>query len=117
MNQIHIEQLKVNASIGCEPFEKHITQPLFINIDFEIDIEKASKTDDINDTINYAKLCQFVTETATCKHYNLIETLAQSLADALEKTFALTTLQLRIAKPTAIKDAKTVAVSLRRQAK
>jgi dihydroneopterin aldolase len=116
MSQIHITQLKVMASIGCETFEKAIKQPIFIDLQFDTDIEKAAKTDDIKDAIDYTKVCQAMIETVQSQHHQLIETLASKLADTLEHAFGLTNFNLTLSKPTAIKEAKNIAISINRGA-
>ena len=114
MNLIHIEQFKVMASIGCEPFEKTIHQPLFFDIQFEADSQKAADSDALQDTIDYTKICQTIDEMVAKQHYQLIETLLHTVADTLIKNFSLKNLTLKLSKPTAIKQAKNVAVSLHR---
>lgn len=112
MKQLHIEQLKVMASIGCEPFEHHIKQPLLFDITFEIDLAQSSQSDELKDTIDYTQICEAVEQIVQEKHYQLIEYLAQTVTDTLINRFGLKNISLKLSKPTAIKNAQNVAVSI-----
>lgn len=112
MNRIHIEQLKVMASIGCEPFEHHIKQPLFFDIEFEVDLKPALKSDELKDTVDYTLICEAIEQITQEKHYQLIENLAQTVCDTLISRFGLKKLCLKLSKPTAIKNAQNVSVSI-----
>lgn len=112
MNRIHIEQLKVMASIGCDDFEQHIQQPLYFDVSFECDFTQLAKSDSLTDTIDYTSVCDTIEQVVGQKHYNLIEHLAQTVVDTLTSRLQLKKVTLRLSKPTAIKNAKTVAVSI-----
>ena len=56
MSKIKIENLKIFAFHGVLPEEKILGTNYIINLEIEADLEKASASDDLKDTINYAEI-------------------------------------------------------------
>lgn len=55
-SKILIENLKIFAFHGVLPEEKILGTYYIINLEIEADLEKASESDDLQDTINYAEI-------------------------------------------------------------
>ena len=60
MDHIKIVQLEIFAFHGCEEQEKRDGQKFYIDADLYTDIRTPGISDDLNDTINYATVCQFI---------------------------------------------------------
>lgn len=100
-NKILIRGLEVNACHGVLAEEKVNPQPFIFDADLCMDFCPAAKNDDINATVNYAKACDILVETATEKTYNLIETLAYMGVYALLDALSLKKASLTVYKPQA----------------
>lgn len=83
MDKILIRDLKIFAYHGVNPEEKRDGQNFVFDIDLSVNITKACHSDDVNDTVSYAKVVKTVIRTVTEKKYDLLEKVAQVTADAI----------------------------------
>lgn len=110
---IHIQGIETTSIIGIYPHEKTNKQPVIIDIKIYTDFTFAAKTEDINNTCDYANITKFVIEYLNCNKFNLIETMAENLADILINEFHIKKINLKISKPMALQDiAKGALVSI-----
>ncbi len=83
MDQIQIRDLEVYAKHGVMPEENTLGQKFQVNLNLYTDLWEAGHTDHIDASINYAQVCQLVTEYMTTHTVHLIEMVAESLAREL----------------------------------
>jgi dihydroneopterin aldolase len=87
---------------------------LLLSFELKIDTQTISQTDDIHHALDYAQICQRITAFVEQSEYQLIETLAEHIAQLLQTEFSITALCLTLEKPGALPDAQTVGVTLKR---
>lgn len=115
-DSIFIEGLKVNTIIGVHPWEKCQTQPLVFDIELFTGIQSAAQSDQLADTVDYAKVSQDIIKLAQQTRYELIETLAEQICEHLFAHYpGLQAIELKLAKPHAVAEAKQVGVKIWRQ--
>jgi dihydroneopterin aldolase len=112
---IGISDLKVNCIIGIYPHERKVNQDLFLDITIKYDFQNARKTENVNDTIDYANLAEMVTNLGIKKQYQLIETFAEDAADLVLNNFSVNEISIKIKKPGAIKNAAYPFVEITRK--
>lgn len=83
MGKILINGLKVFAFHGVNPEEKRDGQTFILDITLETDLSAAGKSDNLNDTVNYAKVIKTAVRVMTEQSYDLIEKAAQRVADQI----------------------------------
>ena len=88
MDYIKITGLKIFAHHGVLPEEKKNGQDFYINARLFYSMKQPGKTDDLNDAINYAQVCAFMTETFTAQSFDLIEAAAEHLCHAVLLEFS-----------------------------
>ena len=115
MDKIFIDGLKIPCVIGIFPWERKIRQPIVIDLEFPANIRKASRTDKIQDAVDYKKISKFTLSFVGKSQFFLIETLAEKLAAALIKKFHLREIQLRVSKPGALRHANNVGLVINRK--
>jgi FolB domain-containing protein len=81
LSKLSIKNLKVECVIGFNLEEQVKKRTVMINVTMWLDVEKAVKSDDIKDTINYSSVSNNVREFAEESKFNLIESLASGIAD------------------------------------
>ena len=114
MDKIIIKGLEVFAHHGVYENEKTKGQKFVINAEFEVDTLTASLSDDIEDTLDYAKVCEFIKDYMVVNQVNLLETLVNELSRKLLLTFKLIkSVSLEICKPDAPIPSKFDTVSLK----
>lgn len=88
MDKILIRDLKIFAYHGVNPEEKRDGQNFVFDIDLSVNMTKACYSDDVNDTVSYAKVIKTVNRVCTSEKYDLLERLAQVTADAILDEYA-----------------------------
>lgn len=114
MDKIIIKGLEVFAHHGVYENEQIKGQNFIINATLYVDTLTAGLSDDIEDTLDYGKVCEFIKEYMVVNRFNLLEALINSLARKLLLTFdRIISLELEICKPEAPIPAKFENVSLK----
>ena len=111
---IYIEQLKIDCVIGVNDWERNVRRHIIIDLTLETDTAKASKKDNIEDAIDYITVSERVTGFVQASSYLLIETLAEKIANLVLGEFPISRIRLKLGKPGAISNAKSVSVSIER---
>lgn len=116
MDKVLIEGLRVNAVIGVFEWERQIEQPVLIDLVMSVDTRAAAVSDDIQDAVNYALVAEQVADLTKSLKPQLIETLANKMAELILNHFsAVQTVQVRIKKPLAVKGAQAVGIEIIRE--
>jgi dihydroneopterin aldolase len=82
-DRIELRGLRVLALCGVLPEERERRQPFEIDLDVEADLASAGRTDDLDDTIDYGRLCADVAKVADTEQFGLLERFAQRVADVV----------------------------------
>jgi dihydroneopterin aldolase len=115
MDAIIIEGLKVETVIGCFDWERQIIQPLMLDLAIQTDLEQASNSDALADTLNYAEICEISAQVIQQAQPELIEHAAKLVLNALFTTFtAIESIKITIRKPAIIAQANSVGIRLER---
>lgn len=114
MDQVFIKGLAVNAVIGVYDWERTIRQRLVIDLDMGWDIAAAAAGDDLSATLDYAAVSQRVTAFVEESSFQLVEALAERLAQLVLSEFSVPWLRLRVTKPGAVPAADGVGVLIER---
>ena len=102
MDIIEIRGLRLFAYHGVNPEEKEKGQPFELDLDLYADLSEACRSDDLTQTINYAKAVKAVRAAMQEGPFNLIERAAQVVADRLLSQFAaLCRVDVTLKKPRA----------------
>lgn len=102
MDKIIINRLKVYCNHGVYEEEKIKGQNFYVSATIGIDASKPGKSDELEDSVNYAALCESITDFMKNNRYNLIEAVAENLSEyILEYSHLIQSVELRIDKPEA----------------
>lgn len=101
-DEIRIDNLEVYAYHGVSPEEKAAGQFFYVNAVLYTDIRPAGREDDLSLSTNYGEICHFINNWMRESAYDLIETVAEKLAEQLLLNFgSIAALELEIRKPKA----------------
>ncbi len=115
MDRVRLEGLVLEAGVGVYDFERGIRQRLEVDVTAHIDLAPPGSTDDVADTLDYDGIAQLCRSVVEARHHDLIESIAAEIADGvLQGAPAVVRVEVRVAKPGAIPDAKNVAVEIDR---
>ena len=84
---------------GVTPQERELGQPFVVDLEMELDLKVAGTSDDLNDTVNYAKVYKAVREIMEGPARNLLENLAEAIAQTVLGSFVMDGVLVRITKP------------------
>jgi dihydroneopterin aldolase len=114
MDIIFIKQLEVISSIGVYDWEKSVQQKLYFDLEMAFDNKPAANTDDINLALNYFSVSEAVNNFAQTHQFELIETMAESVATLIMTQFAVPWVKVRLHKPGALPKAQSLGVQIER---
>ncbi|MGI6119074.1 MAG: dihydroneopterin aldolase [Desulfosporosinus sp.] len=101
LDVIHLRGLEFYAYHGALPEEKVLGQKFIIDIDIFFDLRKAGSSDQIEDTIHYGEVYQTIKACVTGKRHQLLEHLAEQIAQRVLGQFSCTTVRVEVHKPQA----------------
>ena len=112
---ILVEGLKVETVIGCFDWERQILQPLLLDLKIWVDLSQAAQSDLLEDTLNYAEICEIADRTIVDAAPELIEHAAGLVLQALFKSFPnIEKINITVRKPAIIPAAQSVGIQLER---
>lgn len=114
MDIIYIHNIKAECIIGVWDWERRIKQAVFVNLDLGTDISKAAKSDELSDTLDYKSITKQVKAFIEESSYQLVETLAENIAQKIISDFGVTWVRVKLNKRGALRDARDVGVIIER---
>ena len=114
-DRIFVRDLLVRGIIGINDWEREKKQDIRINLELERDLRPAAASDDVRDALNYRTLTKAVIAHVEASSYQLIETLAESIAHICLEHGAERA-RVRVEKPGALRFAASVGVEIERDA-
>lgn len=115
MDKITIENLEVFAYHGVLAEENALGQKFLISVTMELDTWRAGTSDDLNASVNYSLVCHEITKWMQQEQIQLIERVAEMIAERLLDTFSLIKrVEVTVKKPWApiMLPLETVAVTI-----
>lgn len=116
-DRIEIKGIKSFGYHGVFESEHIVGQDFFVDVALEVDLSRASDTDDVADTINYAEITDLVVEEVSGERVALIEKLAARIADRIRSTYPqIAAVSITVHKPQAPVNAQVqdIAVTINR---
>ena len=114
MDIVYIEQLEVETVIGIYDWEREIRQRVTIDLQMGTDIRQAAATELVDNTLNYKTVSDDLLEYVAGTEFQLIETLAEAIAERVLANYPVRGLKLRLGKPGAVPQARDVGVMIAR---
>lgn len=112
LDKIFITDLKIKCIIGINDWERTQKQDVIINIELFADLMLPSKTDRIEDTIDYKEMKKKIIAMVEISQFNLVERLAAEIAAICLANKSVKAVNVKIDKPGALKYAKSVGVEI-----
>ncbi|MCY4515421.1 MAG: dihydroneopterin aldolase [Candidatus Tectomicrobia bacterium] len=96
---IHLRNMQFYGFHGVNPEEKVLGQRFEIDVALSVDTRPAGLSDDLRQTINYAQVYKVVKHIVEKEKFDLIETLAETLAAQIGKRFGPDGVRISVRKP------------------
>ena len=114
MDRITLRGIRAYGRHGANEGERDQPQPFDVEVELEVDTSVAQRSDDLNDTVDYAALHVRVVDIVALTSFALLERLAAEIADAAMHDARIACARVTIAKP-GILDGATPSVTIERR--
>jgi dihydroneopterin aldolase len=96
---VEIVGLSLHTHHGVEEAEREVGQRLVFDLSFELADCDATVTDRVEDTVDYADVCQQVALAAQERSYKTLERLCSAVADRMIDRYGAESVTVRATKP------------------
>ena len=114
MDIVFVKQLEVMTVIGVFDWEREIKQKLVFDIELGTNIVQAAQSDALADTLDYKAISHAIYDFVEKSEYQLVESVAEKVAELILKEFPVKWLSLTLNKPGAVSVAKSVGIKIER---
>lgn len=101
MDKIILQGMEFYGYHGVLPEERSLGQRFIVDLELELDLRPAGRTDNLELTVNYARVYELVESVVRGKPRRLIESVAEDIASALMEQFPVAASTVRVKKPQA----------------
>ncbi len=112
LDRIHIRDLRCSCILGVFDEERLKARQVIINLTIFYDNPEAARTDDIANAIDYDALSKKLHAHVSKTSFELIESLAESVADLLLTEPLITACQVTVEKPDVPAESRGAAVEI-----
>ena len=95
---LRLHDLEVRCRIGVYAWERRTRQTIRVDLELPIDAARAAASDDVRDAVDYAALVDRIRKVAAGRVFNLLETLAETIAGAALKACGSPRVRVRVKK-------------------
>lgn len=114
-DRIHITDLLIRGIVGINPDERDNPQDVLVNVTMWADTRPAAASDDIADAVNYRSVAKAIIAHVEGGKPMLVERLAQELVDVVFQTEPrVQSVEMTVEKPTALRYARSVGITIHR---
>ena len=110
--KILINELILDLKLGYYDFEKEKSQKIKFSLEIDYEDKKPTNDKDIKSIVNYGTVVKLITKLVKKKHYNFLESLAESVFDELFKDKRIGKIMLKIEKLEILKDCSSVGIQI-----
>src|SRR5918992_559415 len=97
--EVDLRGLSIYTHHGVTEAEREVGQRIEFDVSFDVPDCDAVLTDRLEDTVDYAEVCDIVALAATERSYRTLERLCAVIAERLAERFGCETVRVRAAKP------------------
>ena len=111
---VFIEELRIETVIGIYDWEREIKQVVSIDLEMAADNTRPAATESIDDALNYKAVAKRLIQFVEDSEFQLVETMAERIAEIVMAEFGVPWLKLKLSKPGAVTGSKAVGVMIER---
>lgn len=114
MDIIFIRDFRLSITVGMYDWERIAPQTVQFDLEIGITGNRAAQSDTIADTIDYAKVVQRIEESLRDNKIQLLEKLAEHIAQLVTGEFKAPWVKVSVTKLAALKNVKQLGVTIER---
>jgi len=116
VDRIELRGLRLLGVHGALAEEQSRAQPFEADLDVEVELASAARSDDLSDTVDYAALVEAMARVVESERYALLEALAERMAEValVDERVLTVTVAIRKLRPPVASDLQTAGVRITR---
>lgn len=114
MDIIFVSELRIETRIGVYEWERHTLQKIRVDLEVGLPGKHASRSDRLDDTIDYASIVKRVENLFHEQHFSLLEHAAESVAETIRHDFNAPWVKVSIAKLAPLRNVKQLGITIER---
>ena len=87
LDKIILTEMQFYGYHGCSEEERKLGQHFEVDVELDIDLKSAGKSDNIDETVDYVEVYEEIERIVTGKSRKLIETVSEEIADKILSKF------------------------------
>ena len=115
MDKIFVRDLQVKTIVGIWDWERRVPQTVSIDLEMAGDIRAAAAADTIDATFDYRAVSKRVSAFVAESRFQLIETMAESIARIVTDEFDVPWVKVAVHKPWAVRGSRDVGIIIERE--
>jgi 7,8-dihydroneopterin aldolase/epimerase/oxygenase len=112
---IFLTGLTVDCIVGIWDWERRVKQKIVLDLEMAADVRRAATSDSIEDTLDYKNVAKRLLGFVGESQYQLVETLAERVAEIIVTEFGVPWVRVRLNKQGAIRGARDVGILIERR--
>jgi len=117
VRHVFVRDLVVDANIGIHDHERQGRQRVIVNVDLSVTEIARPVKDKIGEVLCYEEVAGGIEDIVATGHINLVETLAERVAQMCLRDERVEIARVRIEKPDALDNASSVGIEIERARK
>ena len=113
--RVLVRDLEIMASIGVFEVEHRYEQRIVVNLDVRVRDDYDGKSERIADVVDYGALVAGVEQVVQSRHFKLVETLAERIAENCLADTRVLSVIVRLEKPDILPSCKAVGIEIERR--
>jgi 7,8-dihydroneopterin aldolase/epimerase/oxygenase len=101
-DRIVLANLRLEGRHGWYAHEREGPQPFEVDVELAKDLRPAGRSDDLADTIDYARAYDLIRDVVETRSFGLLEAMAETIASELLSAFRVDEVTVRVRKPTVL---------------
>jgi dihydroneopterin aldolase len=114
VRHVFVRDLVVDANIGIHAHEKRGRQKIIVSVDLSVAESERPMKDKINEVLCYEEVAAGIESIVATGHINLVETLAERIAQLCLQDDRVLAARVRVEKPDALQRAGSVGIEIER---
>ncbi|MBN1302875.1 MAG: dihydroneopterin aldolase [Anaerolineales bacterium] len=114
MDKVIIKNLRVRGILGIYDWERNRKREILINVTLYTNTRVASKSDSIDDCVNYQPIAEKLRSYTKTAARMTVEALTEDLANICLNESGVMKVTVRVEKPGAIKGSESVGIEIER---
>lgn len=100
MDKMKLHRMEYYGFHGVYEEERKLGQRYYVDLELELDLQPAGRSDDLEQTVNYAEVHALVKKNVETTSFKLIEALAEHIASGLLDTYTvISAVTVQVTKP------------------